>query len=86
MRKLQTNKAEVRELVVDNGDSVTRSDSEAAQVLCDYFQQSFTIEQPADGSLYGEKKRECTDSLSVEFDEITVLRKLQELQTDKSPG
>jgi len=54
--------------------------------LCDYFQQSFTIEQAVDGSLYNEKKHECTDSLSVEFDEITVLRKLQELKTDKSPG
>ena len=54
--------------------------------MCDYFQQSFTIEQAVDGSLYNEKKHECTDSLSVEFDEITVLRKLQELKTDKSPG
>jgi len=37
MKKLQTNKVEVRELVIDNGNTVTACDVEASQVLCNHF-------------------------------------------------
>ena len=67
MRKLQTNKAEVRDLVVGNGNSVTTCDTEAAQVLCDYFQQSFTIEKQVLDCMRDEMEPTCSFSLSVDF-------------------
>jgi len=60
MRKLQTNKAEVRDLVIGNGNSVTTCDAEAAQVLCDHFQQSFTIEKRVDDCMHDEMKPACS--------------------------
>jgi len=51
MRKLQTNKVEAIELVIDNGKSVTTCDVEAAQVLCNHFQESFTVEKQVDGHM-----------------------------------
>jgi len=35
----------VRQLTVKDGSRVTSTDEEAAQVLCDYFQQVFTREE-----------------------------------------
>jgi len=86
MRKLQTNKAEIRGLVIDNGNSVTTCDAEAAQVLCDHFQQSFTSEKLVDDCMHDEMKPACSFSLSVDFDDAVVLEKLQHLKKDKSPG
>ena len=85
-RKLQTNKAEVRDLVVGNGKSVTTCDAEAAQVLCDHFQQSFTIKKQVHDCMHDEMKPTCSFSLSVDFADTVVFQKLRHLKTDKPPG
>jgi len=59
MRKLQTNKIEVRELVIDNVKSVTTCDVEAARVLCDHFLESFTIEKQVDEHINSKMKPKC---------------------------
>jgi len=75
----------VRELVIENGKSVITCDVEAAQVLCDHFQESLTVETQADEDMNNEIKPECTFSLIVDFDESVVVQKLQQLKSDKSP-
>jgi len=42
---------------------------EAAQVLCDHFQESFTFEKQVDEHMNNEMKPECTFSLIVDFAE-----------------
>jgi len=85
MRKLQTVNVAVRQLTVKDGSRVTSTDEEAAQVLCDYFQQVFTREE-------NEQKFNSSTTTSnaeqppVAFEPEIVLEKLTHLKPDKSPG
>jgi len=45
MRKMQTDRAEVRQLSINNGAGLTTTDNKAADVLCEHFQQTFTKEE-----------------------------------------
>ena len=45
MRKMQTVRAEVRQLSINKGTGLTKTDTEAAEVLCEHFQQVFTKEK-----------------------------------------
>jgi len=45
MRNMQTVKAEVRQLTIKNGMGLTKTDTETAEILCEYSQQTFTKEE-----------------------------------------
>ena len=53
MRKMQTVRAEVRQLSINNGVGLTTTDIEAADVLCEHFQQTFTKEEEFQNSIPG---------------------------------
>ena len=83
MRKLQTVKDNVRALMKGDG-HLTTTDEEAASTLAEYFQSVFTKEN--DGTLpRGTDIRELAD-ISVDFSEDIVMKKMQALAEDKSPG
>jgi len=83
MRKLQTVKDNVRALRKDDG-HLTKNDEEAANTLAEHFQSIFTKEK--DGILpRGTDIRKPAD-IKVDFSEESVLKKLQGLAEDKSPG
>jgi len=88
MRKVQTVKSRVGQLTTPAGD-LTRSDKEAADVLCAYFQTVFTKE-PENMAGIGGGKREFEetefDLNRISFDYSTVRQKLLKLNESKSPG
>jgi len=57
----------------------TNTDKEAADILCQYFHNVFTKEDTA-------VTAPCHEQFSMSFDDSIVLRKLQLLKIDKSPG
>ena len=61
----------------------TNSDKEASDTLCEYFQTVFTTE---DITTCLSEATSSSDRITVQFDEKSVLRKLQHLKVDKSPG
>jgi len=63
--------------------SCTNFDKEAADTLCEYFQTVFTTE---DITTCPSEATSSHDRITVQFDEKSVLRKLQHLKVDKSPG
>ena len=84
MRKMQTVRAEVRQLSINNGAGLTTTDIEAADVLCEHFQQTFTKEEEFQNSIPG--LIHTDDGIEISFDKLVVQRKLERLRTDKSPG
>ena len=85
MRKLQTVKDIVTALKKENGD-LTITDQEAADELASYFQKMFTKENE-DGI---QTEAEDLDSgwldTCIDFSPKSVLKKLEQLPTDKTPG
>ena len=82
MRKMQTVKAEVRQLNCSNGTGLTKTDTEAAEVLCEQFMQTFTKEEdfPCESGYHTYKN----DDIQVSFDTLVVQKKLEKLKPDKS--
>lgn len=83
MRSLKTVKAQVTQLSKKDG-TLTEDDKQAAELLCDYFEEVFTKElDKADQS-------QVTEILGtnnpVIFDARSVKQRLQKLNADKSPG
>ena len=84
MRRMKTVDISVNQLIKGENAELTSTDEEAAEVLCDFFQSVFTIEQ-------GEPTvKVVNENISVQkpviFDVNTVKNKLKKLKSDKSPG
>jgi len=84
MRRMQTVKAEVRQLSINNGRGLTTTDTEAADVLCEHFQQTFTKEDEFQKAVPAHIHTD--DSIEIPFNKLVVQKKLERLKTDKSPG
>ena len=68
----------------DNGE-LTSSDQETVEVLGQYFKDVFTAEETKDVPVETEKELDWEDT-SVDFSVESIVKKLQKLPTDKSPG
>ena len=84
MRSLQTVKENVTALKKDNGE-LTSSDQETVEVLGQYFKDMFTTEDIKDIPVETESKSDWSDT-NVDFSVDSIIKKLQKLPTDKSPG
>lgn len=83
IRNLKTVKAQVTQLKKADG-SLTSDDYQAAELLCEYFQEIFTKEIDQDSQeaklLFGNTEDQ------IVFDTVLVHRQLLKLKIDKSPG
>jgi hypothetical protein len=86
MRKLQTVKAKVSELVKEDG-VLTQSEEETAEVLSSYFSSVF-VREPAEDSKDSQPRRKDSNPAmaEIEFETNTVRKKLLCLKENKSPG
>ena len=82
MRKMQTDRAEVRQLSINNSVGLTTTDNKAADVLCEHFQQTFTKE--FQNSIPAHIHTD--DGTEISLHKLVVQKKLERLKTDKSPG
>eukprot|EP00794_Sanderia_malayensis_P004409 gene4410-4998_t len=80
-------KSKIADLVIDdNGDeeTLTKTDTEKAEVLSDYFKTVFTNEQSEPPVI---EDRRYTETLkNIDITEDMVLKKLKKLNISKSPG
>jgi len=83
MRKLQTNKVEVRELVIDNGESVTTRMRKLLRFYAIIFKSPSQLKNKLINMYMNNEVK--PESLIVDFDESVVLRKLQQPKTGTSP-
>jgi len=81
---MQNVTAEVRQLNCSNGTGLTKIDTEAAEVMCEHFMQTFTIEEDffCESGYHIYKN----DDIQVSFDTLVVQKKLEKLKPDKSQG
>jgi len=70
-------------LSINNGMGLTTTDTEAADVLCAHFQQTFTKEEFQNSVPVHIR---TVDGIEISFDKLVVQKKLERLKTDKSPG
>ena len=84
MRSKQTVKDNVTALRKDDGE-LTTTDQETVDLLSAYFQEVYTVEDVIKLPVVTEKDFDWKDS-DLNFDEMTVMEKLQKLNPDKSPG
>jgi len=80
VRSKQTVKATISSLLKEDG-SPTKSDTESAELLCRQFQEVFTRE-PDKPTLPNNNR----SILNIQFDGVTVMKKLKRLKPEKSPG
>jgi len=83
MRNLQTVKSTVSQLKSNDG-SLTTSDIQAADILCQSFHKVFTSE-PGTFSLTTEPS-DTAEDIAISFNSEIVMKKLLALKVDKSPG
>ena len=75
MRKMQTVRAEVRQLSINKGTSLTKTDTEAAEVLREHFQQVFTKENEFKNDA---RIHAYTDNdIEISFNKLVVQKKLE---------
>ena len=75
MRKMQTVRAEVRQLSINKGTGLTKTDTEAAEVLCEHFQQVFTKEKEFKNDA---RIHAYTDNdIEISFNKLVVQKKLE---------
>jgi len=84
MRSKQTVKDNVTALRKDDGE-LTRTDQETVDLLSAYFKEVYTVEDVTKLPVVTEKDFDWNNS-DLNFDETTVMEKLQKLNPDKSPG
>jgi len=84
MRSKQTVKDNVTALRKDDGE-LTRTDQETVDLLSAYFKEVYTVEDVTKLPVVTERDFDWNDS-DLNFDETTVMEKLQKLNSDKSPG
>ena len=73
-------KATISSLRKEDG-SVTKSDSESAELLCRQFQEVFTTRKPDKPTL----PTDNNSTAGIQFDAVTVMKKLKGLKPEKSP-
>ena len=82
MRSKQTVKDNVTALRKDDGE-LTRTDQETVDLLSAYFKEVYTVEDVTKLPVVTEKDFDWNNS-DLNFDETTVMEKLQKLNPDKS--
>ena len=84
MRNKQTVKDNLTALRKDNGE-LTKSDQETADLLSAYFKEVYTVEDLGNLPVVIERHFNWNDT-DLDFGEAIVMKKLQKLNSDKSPG
>ena len=87
-RKTKSHIGDLRK--VDGNNTLVSSDTEKATVLGEFFSSVFTLESPQQydnsGQMVHQDSINVQDVINIEFTELSILEKLDKLNTSKSPG